>query len=88
MVSVSYCLLLISLNADFVCELVGVRKKWYLNYSVCELLPFLYCAGCSSGIGVETARALHATGAHLFLTVRDMKKVRPYVDLQHFVHPC
>lgn len=30
--------------------------------------------GCSSGIGVETARALHATGAHLFLTVRDMKK--------------
>jgi len=30
--------------------------------------------GCSSGIGVETARALHATGAHLFLTVRDTKK--------------
>lgn len=30
--------------------------------------------GCSSGIGVETARALHATGAHLFLTVRDVPK--------------
>ncbi|KAL0044735.1 hypothetical protein WJX82_007449 [Trebouxia sp. C0006] len=30
--------------------------------------------GCSSGTGVETARALHATGADLYLTVRDMKK--------------
>ncbi|MCJ1394476.1 hypothetical protein MMC18_007354 [Xylographa bjoerkii] len=30
--------------------------------------------GCSSGIGVETARALSATGAMLFLTTRDMKK--------------
>ncbi|MCJ1401821.1 hypothetical protein MMC11_005038 [Xylographa trunciseda] len=30
--------------------------------------------GCSSGIGVETARALSATGATLFLTARDMKK--------------
>ncbi|GAQ78931.1 NAD(P)-binding Rossmann-fold superfamily protein [Klebsormidium nitens] len=30
--------------------------------------------GCSSGIGVETARALHATGAHLFLTVRNVGK--------------
>lgn len=26
--------------------------------------------GCSSGIGVETAKALHATGAHLLLTGR------------------
>jgi hypothetical protein len=50
-----------------------------VDYFVRELLPFLYGAGCSSGIGVETARALHATGAHLFLTVRDMKKVRPYL---------
>ncbi|KAL3134266.1 hypothetical protein ABBQ38_006530 [Trebouxia sp. C0009 RCD-2024] len=30
--------------------------------------------GCSSGIGIETARALHVTGAHLFLTVRDTQK--------------
>ena len=30
--------------------------------------------GASNGIGVETARALYATGAHLFLPVRDMKK--------------
>jgi NAD(P)-dependent dehydrogenase (short-subunit alcohol dehydrogenase family) len=30
--------------------------------------------GCTSGIGLETARALHATGAHLFITARDMQK--------------
>jgi len=30
--------------------------------------------GCSSGIGIETARALYQTGAHLILTVRDDKK--------------
>ena len=27
--------------------------------------------GCSAGIGVETARALATTGAHLFLTARN-----------------
>ena len=30
--------------------------------------------GASNGIGVETARALHMTGAHLLLPVRDLKK--------------
>ncbi|KAF4629486.1 hypothetical protein G7Y89_g8664 [Cudoniella acicularis] len=30
--------------------------------------------GSSSGIGVETVRALHATGAHIFMQVRDMKR--------------
>lgn len=30
--------------------------------------------GCSSGIGVETARALHATGADVYMTVRDVAK--------------
>ena len=30
--------------------------------------------GASSGIGVETVRALHATGADIFMTARDMKK--------------
>ena len=30
--------------------------------------------GASSGIGVETARALHSTGAHIFLAVRDLAK--------------
>lgn len=32
--------------------------------------------GISSGIGVETARALAATGANLFLTARDVSKAR------------
>lgn len=31
--------------------------------------------GCSSGIGVETARALYETGAQLFLTARDTSKL-------------
>lgn len=30
--------------------------------------------GCSSGIGIETARALKKTGAKLYLTVRDLEK--------------
>ena len=30
--------------------------------------------GSSSGIGIETVRALHATGAKVFMQVRDMKK--------------
>jgi NAD(P)-dependent dehydrogenase (short-subunit alcohol dehydrogenase family) len=32
--------------------------------------------GCSSGLGIETARALKATGARLFLTARDLSKGR------------
>ena len=30
--------------------------------------------GATSGVGVETARVLHLTGAHLFLAIRDMAK--------------
>ncbi len=30
--------------------------------------------GCSSGIGVETARALHTTGARIFVTARDVPR--------------
>ena len=30
--------------------------------------------GCSSGIGIETARALKATGAHVFVTARSLSK--------------
>jgi NAD(P)-dependent dehydrogenase (short-subunit alcohol dehydrogenase family) len=30
--------------------------------------------GSSSGIGVETVRALHATGAHIFMQLRDMTR--------------
>lgn len=30
--------------------------------------------GSSSGLGLETVRALQATGAHIFMQVRDMKR--------------
>ncbi|WYZ34296.1 hypothetical protein EsH8_I_000572 [Colletotrichum jinshuiense] len=36
--------------------------------------------GANSGIGVETARAIHATGATLFLTARDAAKAQQAVD--------
>ncbi|KAI7220414.1 NAD(P)-binding protein [Hortaea werneckii] len=36
--------------------------------------------GCSSGIGVETARALYETGAKLFLTARDVPKLQKVID--------
>ncbi|KAH6869775.1 short-chain dehydrogenase [Thelonectria olida] len=48
--------------------------------------------GCSSGLGVETARALLPTGATLYLTARDLQKARtalgdiansPQVQLLH-----
>jgi NAD(P)-dependent dehydrogenase (short-subunit alcohol dehydrogenase family) len=36
----------------------------------------IFITGCSSGLGVETARALFTTGATLYLTARDLKKAR------------
>ena len=36
----------------------------------------IFITGCSSGIGIETARALSATGAKLFLTSRNLEKAR------------
>lgn len=36
--------------------------------------------GGSAGIGAETARAFHATGAKVFLTVRDLEKGRKVVE--------
>jgi NAD(P)-dependent dehydrogenase (short-subunit alcohol dehydrogenase family) len=36
--------------------------------------------GCSSGIGIETIRALHATGATIFATVRDLSKGQTVID--------
>jgi NAD(P)-dependent dehydrogenase (short-subunit alcohol dehydrogenase family) len=36
--------------------------------------------GVSSGIGIDTLRALHTTGAHVYGTVRDMSKGRAVVD--------
>jgi hypothetical protein len=36
--------------------------------------------GATSGIGLETARALHATGADVFITGRDLSKAKITVD--------
>lgn len=36
--------------------------------------------GTSSGIGVETARALYKTGAQLYLTARDIPKLEKVID--------
>jgi len=36
--------------------------------------PLVLITGCSSGIGIETARALKATGAHVFATARNPSK--------------
>jgi NAD(P)-dependent dehydrogenase (short-subunit alcohol dehydrogenase family) len=38
-----------------------------------------FITGCSNGIGVETARALHATGATLFVTGRDIIKTQTVI---------
>jgi NAD(P)-dependent dehydrogenase (short-subunit alcohol dehydrogenase family) len=38
-----------------------------------------FITGCSNGIGVETARALHATGATLFVTGRDVAKTQAVI---------
>jgi NAD(P)-dependent dehydrogenase (short-subunit alcohol dehydrogenase family) len=54
------------------------------SVAVCTLADFvgkladktILITGCSSGIGIETARALKATGARLFLTARDLSKGR------------
>lgn len=36
--------------------------------------------GCTAGIGIETAKALHTTGAKLFLTVRNKEKGEKVVE--------
>ncbi|KAI3337029.1 short chain dehydrogenase [Xylariaceae sp. AK1471] len=42
--------------------------------------------GCSSGIGIDTARALAATGATLFLAVRDLQKGQ--ATCKDILEPC
>ena len=44
----------------------GLRGKWEDKT--------ILITGCSSGIGISTARALATTGARLFLTVRNLEK--------------
>lgn len=40
----------------------------------------MFVTGASSGIGIETARALHATGATVYIGVRDVKKGQEVID--------
>jgi NAD(P)-dependent dehydrogenase (short-subunit alcohol dehydrogenase family) len=40
----------------------------------------IFVTGASSGIGIETARALHVTGATVFMGVRDVKKGHEIVN--------
>ena len=40
----------------------------------------MFVTGASSGIGIETIRAFHATGATVFMGVRDIKKAQEVVD--------
>ncbi|TPX56878.1 hypothetical protein PhCBS80983_g04224 [Powellomyces hirtus] len=40
----------------------------------------IFITGASSGIGVETARALHKTGAHLYFGVRNTEQGRKVAD--------
>ncbi|KAH6988843.1 hypothetical protein BKA56DRAFT_477314 [Ilyonectria sp. MPI-CAGE-AT-0026] len=40
----------------------------------------VFITGANQGIGLETARALHSTGATVFLGVRDLKKGQQAVD--------
>lgn len=45
-----------------------------------ELLgKVFFVTGCTSGIGIETARALHATGADVYFTGRDKEAGRDLV---------
>ncbi|KAG4429315.1 hypothetical protein IFR05_015199 [Cadophora sp. M221] len=36
----------------------------------------IFITGCSSGLGIETAKALYTTGATLYLTARDLTKTK------------
>jgi NAD(P)-dependent dehydrogenase (short-subunit alcohol dehydrogenase family) len=36
--------------------------------------------GGTSGIGVETVRAMYATGAHVFITARDLSRAKTVTD--------
>ncbi len=36
--------------------------------------------GATNGIGIETAKAMHATGAHVFITARDLVRAKAVVE--------
>lgn len=58
-----------------------VRSQWVTLIAVDLIMLIdkltdktILITGCSSGLGIETARALKATGARLFLTARNLDK--------------
>ncbi|QGI87677.1 hypothetical protein CEK25_002633 [Fusarium fujikuroi] len=53
---------------------VQIIKDEGLEGKLSDLVVFI--TGCSAGIGVETAKALHLTGATLYLTARDLEKAK------------
>ncbi|MCJ1423466.1 hypothetical protein MMC29_001349 [Sticta canariensis] len=49
--------------------------------SICQAMLHSGCCGpVAGGIGIETARALHATGADIFVTLRDQNKGEAVVE--------
>lgn len=52
------------------------RSYIYVAFGECYFVAFFNV----SGLGVETARALATTNAHVFITARDMTKGRQVVD--------
>ncbi|KAF5010032.1 hypothetical protein FDECE_3786 [Fusarium decemcellulare] len=62
----------------------GLEGKWHEKV--------ILITGCSSGLGVETARTLAATGANLYLTARDLDKAKTALgdlaqsDRVHLLH--
>jgi NAD(P)-dependent dehydrogenase (short-subunit alcohol dehydrogenase family) len=60
--------------------LVAIEKSSFMNTTKTRTGKLegktILITGCSSGIGIETARALKATGARLFVTARDLTKGR------------
>lgn len=61
------------------------RPTWEQVLEDCDAIGKLkgrtvLITGCSSGIGVETARAMYEAGATLFLTARDIPKLQGVID--------
>jgi NAD(P)-dependent dehydrogenase (short-subunit alcohol dehydrogenase family) len=45
----------------------------------------IFITGCSSGLGVQTAKALYESGATLYLAARDLKKMRAALQVSGIV---
>lgn len=59
-------------TAQQVIQDVNLAEKWKDRV--------ILITGGTSGIGVETARALYATGADVFITARDLNKAKGVIE--------